>query len=215
MMKPTEWMPSNPMAVIRQQEFDAYRRESEGSVYARWQASTYELRRDPDMIAYYLFEPGQTRQGRLVNLAERTQGTLDGVLGWTGRVDSAPEVGVDRWGGRSALRFVANERDVIRINQDDARAVDNLERFTVMAWIKPRDIKRVSHHLLTKRGAGTDAINFALIWEGLPGYDNPRSILFNVAQDTSSIQYPAHQTPRHVLRDDGGWTCVAVTFDTG
>ncbi len=208
-------IPANDVAVVRQAEFDTRVRASEGSAYDKWLVSTYELRRDPDMLAYYLFDQDDSERGVLINQAHQTYGAFDGVFGWRQNPRSAPEVGADRWGGRSALRFTSEQIDVVRVPAASATGLDHLDTFTIAAWVKPSELAGISHHLITKRDWQSDALNFVLMREGQLPEDRKNTLLFNVHADRSGLKYTEHQATEHVMPQQSRWVHVAVTFDRG
>jgi anti-sigma factor RsiW len=175
------------------------------------------LRNDPAMIAYYGFEAEDIVDGKLLNRAAATLGKMDGVLGQLGKPDSAPTLTEGRRPGTGALRFDADEFDLVRIPATDAKALDGLEQFTIALWVKPDNTDQHSHHLLTWRNQNQNALNFVAVWNGSPDALDQWAVadaaLFNTSQITSRINN--HQSSPGSLHRDGQWMHLVVTFDRG
>lgn len=179
--------------------------------YRRWRDATERLRRDPAMIAYYLFDRADSGGGRLINQADSTRGTMDGVFGQPGRPYSKPAVSTGRWGHNGALSFESSEFDIVRVPAEDARAVDGLEALTIGLWVKPDNMDTASHHLVTKRHWDNCVLNLALAWDAPNVTSN--SILFH--SDMGGLQFPQHTTAANTLARKPGWVHIVVTFDRG
>ncbi|MEN8128573.1 MAG: FecR domain-containing protein, partial [Planctomycetota bacterium] len=72
--------PVNEHLFVRKDELRANVRASEGSAYDRWLAYSYQLRRDPSLVAYYTFEKNPDRPEALINLPSKTSGRLEGLM---------------------------------------------------------------------------------------------------------------------------------------
>jgi concanavalin A-like lectin/glucanase superfamily protein/FecR-like protein len=72
--------PSEPSPFVRKEEFDARVAANKGSSYERWLAYSYQLRRDPDLVAYYTFDNLAEAPKCLLNRSYLGSG-LDGILG--------------------------------------------------------------------------------------------------------------------------------------
>ncbi len=204
----------DPQSFLTAAKLDIYAQAAAGSAYHQWLVSSYELQRDPDMIAYYLFDQADTKAGRLVNQARSTRGRLDGVLGHQHLPGSEPEAVSGRWGHNGAMRFEAGEQDLVRVAAEDARVLNGLDQLTIGVWVKPDQRNQVSHHLVTKRGQGVNALNLVMVWEGFnKGVYRRNALLFH--SDLGGTDYPGHQSGDDSLHDASRWTHIAVTFDRG
>ncbi|MGB1124852.1 MAG: LamG-like jellyroll fold domain-containing protein, partial [Phycisphaeraceae bacterium] len=175
---------------------------------------TAALRNDPAMIAYYGFEADDLVDGKLLNRAAATLGKMDGILGQAGRADSKPALTQGRRPGTGALRFEAEEYDLVRIPAADAKAIDGLEQFTIGVWVKPDNMNQVSHHLLTKRLANEQSVlNFGLTWDITPvgGYLNNTVFLNRHSKGSkTTASFKADS-----LKRESRWLHIVVTFDHG
>jgi|GEM_PF-1528822 len=170
------------------------------------------LRNDPAMIAYYGFEAEDIVDGKLLNRAAATQGRMDGTLGQPGKPDSSPTLTDGRVPGTGALRFEAQEFDLVRVPAEDAAALNGLEQFTIGLWVKPDHMDQASHHLVTKRVGDKCVLNLAMVWNAHQRF-KPNSLLFN--SDLGGMVFEEHATEKDTLVRSGAWTHIAVTFDRG
>jgi len=65
---------------VRQEEFNARVAATTGSRYQRWLAYSYQIRRDPDIVAYYTFDNAAEASQRLLNRSYLGS-ALDGIFG--------------------------------------------------------------------------------------------------------------------------------------
>lgn len=114
------------LAFVRNEEFTA-RQDSEGSRQARWLAYTYELRRDPSLVALYTFTGNNT----LANHAPGAGSTLAGS--WEGR-GQRPTRTAGRWPGEQAVSFAAAREDRIIVPDWPSHAPDRA--ITVSVWFR-------------------------------------------------------------------------------
>lgn len=167
------------------------------------------LRNDPEMIAYYGFEAEDILEGKLLNRAEATLGKMDGALG---QDDSAPTLTEGRWLGTTALRFKAEEFDIVRIGVEDARAINNLDQFTIGVWVKPNSMDQLSHHFVAKRqGRAEIVLNFGLAWEAGVGAFNRNAVFFHSEIPGNSVV----ASKENSLKQESGWMHLVVTYDRG
>ena len=108
-----------------------------GSRYDRWLAYSYELRRDPDVVAYYTFDKQTESPNRLANLSALGS-ELDGTLGGNDP-GAQPTWTSGRWGKNGALEFAPQHQRVevpspVGSPLDFSRGKDIASSFTIAAW---------------------------------------------------------------------------------
>src|SRR5262249_2477120 len=130
---------SAPLSFVRAEEFNAQAGAKTGSVYDRWLAYSYRLRRSADVVAYYTFEAGKKEK----NPDRFANGSAAGaaVGGTVAGKDAAKATWVPgRFPEKQALHFGGNGGGVSRV--EFPVGVNGLdfnrggESFTVAAWVK-------------------------------------------------------------------------------
>lgn len=149
---------------VRPDEFDIRYKASKGSAYHRWKAYSYELRRDPALVAYYPFERDEIRPGMLVNAAAATQGQLNGTL-TSRQANGGPTWEPGRWPEKTALRFNREREDYVKVAADAALGING--PITVAAWIHVSDSRDGGHIVANRLEDST--INYQF------GYRSPQS----------------------------------------
>ncbi len=128
---------ADELAVLRQDDYDTLKRiESEsGPAAARWHAYSYGLRRDPDTLIYYSFDPATIRDNTVTNQARRTGGRLNGTLGHFGP-DSMPSRVAGRFEDTGALFFDRHRGQALRVEDWPGFTRDGLPGITIAAWVR-------------------------------------------------------------------------------
>ncbi len=128
---------ADEVAFVRADEFECNVRAEAGSSFDAWLAYSYQLRRDPAMLAYYTFDNQEEAPTHLINRAGSTQGELNGVLGLDGQTMSAPQWAEGRFPQKQALRFGVVDRELARAVQVDGLGGLELgEDLTLAVWVK-------------------------------------------------------------------------------
>jgi hypothetical protein len=110
----------------------AHAGDREGSLYSSWKEASFELRRDPRLIAYYDFENLTVETRRLRNRASVGGGSeLDGGIVGARVTDG-------RWAGKTALDF-RREGDRVRF-----QIPGEFDALTIFAWVR---IDALDRHL--------------------------------------------------------------------
>lgn len=208
---------ANETAFVREVEYTA-RQNAGDSPYHRWLAYSYELRRDPGLLAYYTFDHQDESPGALLNRSARSGSRMNGALGLPGDPMTIPRWVEGRFPEKGALRFGV-------VDQTRARAVVvegfggmNLgQSLTLAAWVRTPDAAEDAGGgtLLSLRDAPVRHLSFqlSLFLEGDP-YAN--QIQFGTGNEldadrpNDSFRY---STPRPVA--PGGWHLVAVVYEDG
>ena len=113
---------AKPEGFVRVEQLPQITKESKLKLFRRWQAYSQELRRDPSLMAYYDFQLREGRPALLVNVAESSKGSCDGVVEnvtWSN----------GRMAGKHALQFNGPD-DCVRVSLP--HKVDDL---TLAAWV--------------------------------------------------------------------------------
>ena len=95
-----------------------------------------KLKSDPDIVAYYTFNRGNSRLGSLKNQAKTTSGDLDGQLGNSGNLmgSDRPRWDIGRWSSKGALRFDSHKKQIVAIKNFSKYQPRN--EISVCAWVK-------------------------------------------------------------------------------
>jgi len=124
---------ADELAFVRSEEYNAIH-DSPTSAAARWLAYTYELRRDPALLAFYPFDEDTLVNGAAANIADRTLGRFDATLG-DGRAMTVPAPGDDRFGqDGQALTFDRRRGQALYV--DDWPEVRDLDALTISCWFR-------------------------------------------------------------------------------
>jgi len=132
--------PADSSQFVRQQEFNARVSATAGSPYQRWLAYSYQLRRDPNLVAYYTFDNAGESPDRLLNRS--SQGAaLDGFLG-EDDPQAKPTWTTGRWPEKGALAFNAVNYSRVIVHSgigdplDFSRGDKTATPFTVAEWVR-------------------------------------------------------------------------------
>jgi hypothetical protein len=136
----TEEPPADSSQFVRQEEFNARVSASDGSHYQRWLAYSYQLRRDPDLVAYYTFDNAGESPDRLPNRSSLGS-VLDGILG-EDDPQAKPAWTTGRWPQKGALAFDAIHYSHVIVHSgigdplDFSRGDLPGKPFTIAEWIR-------------------------------------------------------------------------------
>ncbi|MBN2211106.1 MAG: FecR domain-containing protein [Sedimentisphaerales bacterium] len=119
---------------VRVKEYRIKRKAAEDSAYYRWLAYSYELQRQPGLVAYYNFERDLTNQNVLRNSAAMTSGGLDGTLGNGTNEAQKPQWTQGRWPEKGGLSFSSEKHQYVRLPKDDLLAIGG--DLSVCWWMK-------------------------------------------------------------------------------
>ncbi len=196
---------ADPARFVRSSEFDARHKASKGSSYHRWKAYSYQLRRDPALVAYYTFERDSNDSDMLFNMAAATQGKMNGQLTSQAK-KSAPTWEQGRWPEKTALSFNRNRNQIVGIPPDPQFCING--PVTVAAWIHIADSNEGGHIVSCRQEDST--INYQL------GYRSPTSSFWNdriqLARRRSTEKVEDIRHSRQIP-EQFGWLLVAATHD--
>jgi hypothetical protein len=120
----------------RADEFDSRVSELKEPAKDRWRTFSYQLRRDPTLVAYYLFDTREDSADVMVNSAS-TGSALDGTIGSDTGVKPAFSPG--RFSGKRALSFHSDALQYmtipVRKELEFATASPPARAFTVVVWV--------------------------------------------------------------------------------
>lgn len=202
---------AQPLAYVRPDEFDTLIKADAGSAYHRWIASTYRWRRDPSVLAYYLFDQQDQQADRLTNRADGVLVAHDGRLGDADQI-AAPTWVPGRFAQTHALAFGLDERGKVRgVVVPDSDALDLIGPMTLALWVRQTQDRDVWNTLLSKR----ELPPFRLNYQFSISYDQTTQtcdLQFGAGEDEPSFAafYQVHDRPSPDLRQ---WTHVAMTAD--
>lgn len=120
-------------AFVRQAEFNSNVKAQHGDPYNRWLSYSYQLRRDPSLVAYYTFEKDDQAPDILRNIASLTEGMLAGDL-YSSIDGKLPTWTAGRWPQKTALNFDRSQEQVVIVPSDPALHING--PITIAAWIK-------------------------------------------------------------------------------
>jgi hypothetical protein len=190
---------------VRSDEFDMRYKASKGSSYHRWKAYSYQLRRDPALVAYYTFERDSDEAEMLFNMADATHGKMNGQLTSQAK-KSAPTWEEGRWPEKTALSFNRNRNQMVDIPPDPQFCING--PVTVAAWIQISDSNEGGHIVSCRQEDST--INYQL------GYRSPTSSFWNnriqLARRRSTEKVEDIRHSRQIP-EQFGWLLVAATHD--
>lgn len=198
--------PPQPGLFVRSNEYAIKVKAADGSTYHRWLAYSLELRRDPDLVAYYTFDDEGVTAGQIVNQALETKGKLDGILG-DGVLVKMPTRVAGRWPQKKCMKFDRSKLQHIVIPHDPSLSIQN--QISLSFWLF-LDSDSSGGHLLSKRIGGGDIEYQAAIFGDI-----------NVAGvNSNKLQFGAGMFPGGGLNyvssitwQPGKWHHYVITFD--
>lgn len=203
-------LPANELHYVLTREFNALVRADEGSAYHRWLTMTYTMRRDPDVVLYFLFDHLDADQSRLINRASGVLQAGDGRMGDDNKI-ATPLWVSGRFQETRALRFGLDDRGRCRgVVVPDSDALDMTGPMTVAAWVQIDPAHRTWNTLVSKREIPPDRLNYQF---SVNRGDTLSRILlqFGAGTDDNTVQ-GFQQTPQ-IKGRSSTWIHVAVTSD--
>ncbi|MCK4997933.1 MAG: FecR domain-containing protein [Anaerohalosphaera sp.] len=192
----------NKYAFVHQDEFNAKVKANQGDSYHRWLAYSYQLRRDPTLVAYYPFEYDPDRPDKLVNYAGATAGRLNGTLGEKGIQAVSPTWTKGRWPEKDALRFERAKKQLVIVPGDPDLSITG--PITLAVWVRCPELDK-GGQLLSCRT--TQHINYQIRFaDRLDGQSDGLSF-FRYAKLGSGEIISKGIIP------SGQWDHIAVTHD--
>jgi len=195
------------LAFISRDEFQA-QRDAGTSAYARWASYSYELRRDPDVVAYYVFDGQDVERGVLMNRAQSGD-AADGQLG------NGDEIAQPRWvEGRfpqsRALRFgQASGGRTYGVVVPDSDALDLDGEMTFALWVRAAEPQALAGTLLSKRDVPPSRMNYQVSimadW-----VDGGRELQLGSGRDDDAMAGFAYSPATGRLAEPG-WHHIAIT----
>lgn len=141
-------------------EFDARVTAASGSAYGRWLAHSYTLRRDRDVVAYFVFDASDQEEGRLRNRSMLTSDAAHGQLG-NGAEIAAPRWTTGRFEQTRALRFGdAGSGRTYGVVVPDDEALDLNGPMTIALWVRAATPNDLYGTLLSKREVPPRRMNY-------------------------------------------------------
>ncbi len=195
---------------VREDEFNAGVLAEQGSAYHRWVAYSYQLRREPEVLAYYTFDGSDIRGDMARNVAASTQGRLDASLRGT-QPDTQPVVVPGRFEQSLALDFTPAGQDFVWAQVEHDAALESLRELTIAAWVRrsPKDggtivsKRKTDSHLTFQMAIFGDA--------RFQPYTNALQFGTGNADSVSAVFFHSSPAP------DGteGWRFAVTTFHEG
>ena len=183
----------DPLAFVRIEQLPKLAEELRLRPPRRWQAYSQQLRKDPDLVAYYSFESAGKDNATLPNLS-----TAGKVLDW--QVDGAEWV-YGRFPGKYALYF-HGPGSGDKVVLPEQRLFRFTGPFSVAAWFRVERFTAMSHTLVTK---GVTS------WQ-LQQDKRTKQISFDTSRDPFVDPFwDVTCAPTKV--DDGRWHLAASVFD--
>lgn len=131
--------PAQTSPFVRQDELDARAAADKGSSYQRWLAYSYQVLRDPDLVAYYTFDCAAEDSYLLVNRSTYGK-ALDGI-----RDGDDPSAGptwtTGRWPQKGALAFATGSHQRVEVPApiggplDFSRGTETASPFSICVWV--------------------------------------------------------------------------------
>jgi hypothetical protein len=145
--------PATALSFLRNDEFQARLGAARGSDYDRWEAYTYQVRRDPDLLLFYSFDVADQGGDRLTNLAATGQ-AYDAKLVTPSNVAMLWSHG--RIPGKGALSLQA-DGDCARVN-----IPDSLTNMTIVAWVRLDELPAYYAGILSSEGSVSKRCYFGI-----------------------------------------------------
>lgn len=191
---------------VRQDEFKVKNLAAKGSAYHRWLAYSYQLRRDPDLAAYYTFERDENNPTQLVNMANATAGTLNGILGSVNKT-TLPSWMPGRWPEKTALSFNRTQLQFVEVPRDPAISING--PITIAVWVDCSGAND-GGHIVSNRVGIRSLCNYQF------GYRSPSMPEWkqgmHLARKTNSRDHN-NQVCSKPLSQVSGWVLIAATHD--
>jgi hypothetical protein len=182
------------------------------AAYENWLRRSEELRKHPDLIAYYTMEGLDASSALLVNQADANRGQLDAPLGTQ---PLRPRLTQGRWPGKGALGF-DGQKSLVRLEGSDTTLL-GLPEYTLSLWF----VQLGTGRELNSGSRGIDATPLILKGYG-HGDRKGRDVIFFLGitgQGRLAADYEDAETGgNHPLRGSsqlapGQWIHAALTCD--
>ena len=191
---------------VRSEEFSIKQKAVNGSAYHGWLDFSLELRKDPDLVAYYTFERDTANPDSLVNKARASWGDLNGHL--SGKRGSKPRWSQGRFPQKNALTFDASRTEFVEVTSDDRLCISG--PITLAAWIYCESTEDGGHIVSNRAVSRELPCNYQL---GYRGKEKERSQHIHMARKLNG-EDDKNQINSKPLPDDlKGWILVAATHD--
>lgn len=202
---------SHELNYVRDLEFEALLLAENGSAYHRWLAYTYVIRRDPAVVAYYVFDEADVGRNRLVNHAAGPRVAGDAFLGDGGNI-SPPEWADGRFEQTRALSFgIDPHGDCRGAIVPDSDALDFTGEMTIAAWVRFDRSTSAWNTVLSKRDIPPANLNYQLSVSG-QWYEGHCRFQFGTGIDTEATP-GFDETPSTQRGDTADWQHIAVVSD--
>lgn len=172
---------------VGEAEFDARVASASGGAYERWLAESYRLRRDRDVVAYYVFDASDESAGYLLNQSLAAGGASPGRLG-NGAEIAAPRWTEGRFAQGRALRFgAAPGGQTYGVVVPDSDVLDLDREMTIAVWVRGEQAAVLGGTLLSKREVPPSRMNYqvAIMQGWLSG--GPE-LQFGAGRDDASVR---------------------------
>jgi len=206
----------NASTFVKPAQYQLMSKADKGSAYHRWLLYSYELRKDPSLVAYYTFDNEAESSGMLLNRAVGTAGKLNGTLGDEDpkHPEHGPTWETGRWPQKECLKFDRSKFQHIVIPHDPSLTMDG--QISMAFWLFLED-QSSGGHLLSKRivqkGISNSDIEYQAAIFGEIG-SNPEHPKRN------KMQFGAGLYPGEALNYTdpinwplGQWHHLVITFD--
>ncbi|MBX2853013.1 MAG: FecR domain-containing protein [Phycisphaeraceae bacterium] len=204
-------MPANELHYVLAREFNARVHADKGSAYHRWLTMTYMMRRDPEVVVYYLFDRMDADQFKLINRSNGVLQAGDGRLG-DGHKIATPQWVSGRFQETRALRFGVDDRGRCRgVVVPDSDALDITGPMTIAMWVKLDPAHQTWNTLVSKREIPPMRLNYQFSAVRGSSPDKTR-FQFGAGTDDNAVQ-GFQQTPE-INANSSTWTHLAVTSDS-
>lgn len=191
---------------VRAEEFAVKQKAVNGSAYHRWLDFSLELRKDPDLVAYYTFERDMATPGSLVNQAISSRGDLNGHL--MGANGSKPLWSQGRFSQKNALTFDSSRFQFVEVAPDERLCVSG--PITLATWIYCESAEEGGHIISNRTASGSSPCNYQL---GYRGKEKERTPYIHMARKLNAEDDKNQINSKKLPDDLIGWILVAATHD--
>ncbi len=197
--------------LVGEAEFDARVASASGGAYERWLAESYRLRRDRDVVAYYVFDASDESAGYLQNQSLAAEGASPGRLG-NGAEIATPRWTAGRFAQGRALRFgTAPGGRTYGVVVPDSNILDLDSEMTIAVWVRGDQAAALQGTLLSKREVPPNRMNYqvAIMPSWLSG---GAELQFGAGRDDASVRGFVY-SPRSGRLSAGSWHHVVFASD--
>ncbi len=198
-------LPAKESTFVRADEFDANLKADQGDPYYRWLSYSYQLRRDPSLVAYYTFEKDDDNPDKLKNIAVATADRCDGLL-LSENDSQLPKWTQGRWPNKTALEFDRSKKQMVEVSNDPALNITG--PVTLSAWISCPDFEEGGGGLIVSNRT-RDNINYQMSYGIHSGVSRKNVIAFGRYKKYADLKIESQNLS---LMPDT-WHHVVVTHD--